>query len=161
MFFFSDNPEWWKARNVRTNCTGFIPSNYVTEDDDNRLESQDWYFDVERRDAERYLLWVGNKTGTFLVRKSTDVRSIALSVKDFNPETNESCIKHYKIRRMDNGGVFIAARRPFATMRDLIRHYSEQADGLCCRLDVPCPKVPATVPFKKLEVNTLLSFNDT
>ncbi|CAD5125233.1 DgyrCDS13472 [Dimorphilus gyrociliatus] len=148
----SDNADWWRAKRINSNSIGFIPSNYVTDDDENKIESQEWYFGIERRDAERKLLWVGNEVGTFLIRKSADNKAYALTVKDLNKETNEHCIKHYKIRKMDEGGVFIAARRPFKSMMDLVRHYMASADGLCCRLEKPCPKVPATVPFKQLEV---------
>jgi len=39
----SDYGDWWLARHTRTGQTGYIPSNYVVEDD-NRPETQESVF---------------------------------------------------------------------------------------------------------------------
>jgi len=41
----SDHGDWWLAKHTRTNQTGYIPSNYVVEDD-NRPETQELVFTV-------------------------------------------------------------------------------------------------------------------
>ena len=33
------------------------------------------------------------------------------------------CVKHYKMRNMDSGGVYIAARRTFNNIIELVEHY--------------------------------------
>ena len=45
------------------------------------------------------------------------------------------------------GGFYIAARSMFNTLEEMVRHYREDSDGLCCRLTVICPKfdMPTTV----------------
>ena len=45
------------------------------------------------------------------------------------------------------GGYYIAARSMFSTLEEMVRHYQEDADGLCTRLTVICPKfdMPTTV----------------
>ena len=72
-----------------------------------------WYFgDVARAEAEKWLLIPGNPSGTFLVRTSSSQKnSLSLSLRDGEG------IKHYRIRRLDDGGYFIASRRTFQTLR--------------------------------------------
>uniref|UniRef100_A0A8R1I9Q9 non-specific protein-tyrosine kinase n=1 Tax=Caenorhabditis japonica TaxID=281687 RepID=A0A8R1I9Q9_CAEJA len=52
-------------------------------------------------------------------------------------------VKHYRLRQLDHGGYFIARRRPFAALPDLIAHYQREADGLCVNLVKPCVKSEA------------------
>ncbi|EPB74093.1 SH2 domain protein [Ancylostoma ceylanicum] len=59
------------------------------------------------------------------------------------PVREEDCVKHYRIRQLDQGGYFIARRRPFSTLQDLITHYTNDADGLCVQLTQPCVKCDA------------------
>ena len=47
-------------------------------------------------------------------------------------------VRHYRIRKLDNGGYYITTRAPFASLTELVDHYSQDADGLCCRLVYPC-----------------------
>lgn len=56
----------------------------------------------------------------------------SLSIRD-----GES-VRHYRIRKLDNGGYYITTRAPFASLPELVEHYSQDADGLCCRLSYPC-----------------------
>lgn len=58
-------------------------------------------------------------------------------------------IKHYRIRPLDQGGYFIARRTTFASLVDLIQHYSQDADGLCVTLGKPPSRVetPQTSTF--------------
>ena len=56
------------------------------------------------------MLITGNPSGTFLVRITLNGK-LSLSVRD-----GEGC-KHYRIREMDEGGYFLAARQTFQTLR--------------------------------------------
>ncbi|XP_053394693.1 tyrosine-protein kinase SRK2-like [Mercenaria mercenaria] len=148
----SQNSDWWVARHLTTGDKGYIPSNYVTKDD-NSPQSQDWWYNVDRKEADKQLLLPGNPTGTFLMREAGDKASFVLSVRDFDPKTNDACVKHYRIRRLDNGGFYISPKRTFDNMLDLIFHYRNAADGLCCKLEIPCPKIRPLVQFRELEVS--------
>ena len=50
-----------------------------------------------------------------------------LSLRDYDA-TKGDCVKHYKMRNMDNGGVYIAVRRTFNSIIELVEHYK----GLTC-----------------------------
>uniref|UniRef100_A0A914BUI2 Tyrosine-protein kinase n=1 Tax=Acrobeloides nanus TaxID=290746 RepID=A0A914BUI2_9BILA len=135
--------DWWYARSLLTNKTGYIPSNYVARE--KSIESQPWYFGKLRRvEAEKLLLMSVNEHGYFLVRDSESRQNeFSLSVRD------GSTIKHYRIRQLDQGGYYIARRRAFATLQELIEHYSKDADGLCVQLNKPAARVeiPQTSTF--------------
>lgn len=149
----SDNGDWWLAKLVGSDQNiGYIPSNYVVEDD-NRPESQDWWFSIDRREADKHLMLPGNPRGTFLLRNSADHRTYALSVRDFNDTTHEVTIKHYRVHKNMDGSVYITKRSSFDSLIILVEHYRRQADGLCCALTKACPKEPEPIPFKDLEVN--------
>ncbi|KAJ1366453.1 hypothetical protein KIN20_027121 [Parelaphostrongylus tenuis] len=75
------------------------------------------------------------------------VRMICHYQKDCFSVREEDCVKHYRIRRLDQGGYFITRRRPFNTLQDLIAHYTNSADGLCVRLDKACAKCDAPQTF--------------
>lgn len=139
-----ENEDWWFARHTdpsyqNSKSEGYVPRNYVAIED--TLESQEWYFGkVTRRETERYLLAPGNDVGTYLIRESeTCPGSYVLSIRD-NDVNKGNCVKHYKMRNMDDGGVYIAARRPFKSIIDLVEHYKVSADGLCRSLTKACPR---------------------
>ena len=71
-----------------------------------------WYWgDIPRAEAEKWLLTNNNSSGTFLVRMSSSQKdSLSLSVRD-----GES-VKHYRIRRFDNGSYYVASRATFSTL---------------------------------------------
>nr|XP_005991113.1 PREDICTED: tyrosine-protein kinase Fgr [Latimeria chalumnae] len=100
-----------------------------------------WYFGkIGRKDAERQLLCLGNPRGTFLIRESETTKgAYSLSIRDWD-EMKGDHVKHYKIRKLDNGGYYITTRAQFETVQQLVSHYKERAAGLCCRLVVPCHK---------------------
>jgi fyn-related kinase len=68
-----------------------------------------WYFKtMSRPNAETKLKHPENQTGAFMIRDSeTNPGQYALSVRD-----NDS-IRHYRIRNLDLGGYFIAAKTTF------------------------------------------------
>ena len=88
---------------------------------------------IKRVDAEKQLMMNFNQFGSFLVRDSeTTPGDFSLSIRD-----NER-VRHYRIRRMDNGGFFVTRRATFLNIQELIAYYQQQADGLCCQLLYPC-----------------------
>ncbi|KAI5102030.1 tyrosine-protein kinase fyna, partial [Silurus meridionalis] len=131
--------DWWEARSLTTGGTGYIPSNYVAPVDS--IQAEDWYFGkLGRKDAERQLLSNGNPRGTFLIRESETTKgAYSLSIQDWDDVKGDH-VKHYKIRKLDNGGYYITTRAQFETLQQLVHHYSARAAGLCCRLIVPCHK---------------------
>lgn len=54
-------------------------------------------------------------------------------------------VKHYKLKKLENGHYFVSRTKSFLTLKELVEHYSRQADGLCVRLTEPCKKVNHTV----------------
>ncbi|XP_060113489.1 proto-oncogene tyrosine-protein kinase Yrk isoform X1 [Heteronotia binoei] len=131
--------DWWEARSLSTGTTGYIPSNYVAPVDS--IQAEEWYFGkIGRKDAERQLLCHGSPRGTFLIRESETTKgAYSLSIRDWD-EVKGDHVKHYKIRKLDNGGYYITTRAQFETVQQLVQHYVERAAGLCCRLAVPCHK---------------------
>ncbi|KAK6474598.1 proto-oncogene tyrosine-protein kinase Yrk isoform X1 [Huso huso] len=131
--------DWWEARSLDTGRTGYIPSNYVAPVDS--IQAEEWYFGkMGRKDAERQLLGIGNPRGTFLIRESETTKgAYSLSIRDWD-EAKGDHVKHYKIRKLDNGGYYITTRSQFDTVSQLVKHYKERSAGLCCRLVVACHK---------------------
>ncbi|XP_077471699.1 tyrosine-protein kinase Lyn isoform X1 [Stigmatopora argus] len=140
--------EWWRAKSLTSDKQGFIPSNYVAQED--TMETEQWFFKgVTRKGAERQLLGAANKPGAFLIRESeTSKGSYSLSIRDIDVEATES-VKHYKIRMLDNGGFYISPKISFPDIRTMIKHYHKKADGLCRKLDCPCVKPKAQKPWDK------------
>lgn len=148
--------DWWVATHLTTGAVGYIPSNYVCKNDDS-LEAQDWWLDVDakegRTESEIVLMLPGNRVGTFLVRRCSDKSIYAvLSVRYDHPQTGNPAVAHYKLRKLDDGGVFFSPKRQFRNIFELIRHHSQRADGLCTTLTVPCPRIQPVEGFKKLEI---------
>ncbi|XP_074970692.1 tyrosine-protein kinase Fgr isoform X1 [Phalacrocorax aristotelis] len=143
--------DWWEARSLSSGATGYIPSNYVAPMDS--IQAEEWYFGkIGRKDAERQLLCHGNCRGTFLIRESETTKgAYSLSIRDWD-EAKGDHVKHYKIRKLDNGGYYITTRAQFDTVQQLVQHYIERAAGLCCRLAVPCHK--GTPKLADLSVKT-------
>lgn len=118
---------WWKVCSMKTGKVNYIPETNVA-----RIY-HGWLFEgVERQSAEQLLLLPVNSVGSFLVRESSMERGVySLSVK-------HGGIKHYRILRLDNSWYYISPRLTFQCLEDMINHYSDSADGLCCVLTTPC-----------------------
>ncbi|XP_061520415.1 tyrosine-protein kinase Fgr isoform X2 [Phycodurus eques] len=131
--------DWWEARSLDTGNAGYIPSNYVAPVDS--IQAEEWYFGkMGRKDAERQLLGHGNQRGTFLIRESETTKgAYSLSIRDWDDNKGDH-VKHYKIRKLDNGGYYITTRSQFDTVQQLVTHYTERAAGLCCRLIGSCKR---------------------
>ncbi|XP_077207578.1 src-like-adapter isoform X4 [Paroedura picta] len=67
-----------------------------------------------------------------MIRKSETTKGLySLSVRHVQ-------VKHYRIYRMPNNWYYISPRQTFQCLEDLVNHYSEVSDGLCCILTAPC-----------------------
>ncbi|XP_048209900.1 tyrosine-protein kinase FRK [Perognathus longimembris pacificus] len=139
---------WWLARHLEKRgdgygqqLQGYIPSNYVAED--RSLQAEPWFFGaIKRTDAEKQLLYSENRTGAFLIRESeSQAGDFSLSVLD------EGVVKHYRIRRLDEGGFFLTRKQTFSTLNEFVNYYSNQSDSLCVRLGKPCLKIQVPTPF--------------
>lgn len=60
-------------------------------------------------------------------------------------------VKYYRIQQLENAGFYIARHIVFATLSELIYHYTLNADGLCVklgrhalRIDSPSPTLTFT-----------------
>ncbi|KAM9384154.1 src like adaptor 1a [Pholidichthys leucotaenia] len=153
---------WWKVRCVKTGKENYIPRSHVAR------VYHGWLFEgIDRQKAEELLLLPGNRVGSFLVRESKRERGLySLSVKHRD-------ITHYRIFRLDNSWYYISPRLTFQCLEDMIHHYSDSADGLCCVLSAPClvgtnqaadpnPTAPPVVmrcnfDWKKVDRNQLVS----
>ncbi|XP_042362925.1 src like adaptor 1a [Plectropomus leopardus] len=152
----------WRVRSVQTQKENYIPSSHVAK------VYHGWLFEgVERQKAEDLLSLPVNRVGSFLVRESSRERGLySLSVK-------HRIVKHYRIFRLDNSWYYISPRLTFQCLEDMINHYCDFADGLCCALTTPClsgvtpPLEAAPVPppvvmrrnfdWKKLDRKQLVS----
>ena len=61
-----------------------------------------------------------------MVRGAIDKSSYALSVRDYNETTREITIKHYRIRKLDRGGVYISPKKTFSDLLQLVDHYHSE-----------------------------------
>ena len=74
-----------------------------------------------------------NQRGSFLIRDSeTTPGDFSLSIRD------QERVRHYRIRRLDEGGFFVTRRINFPSIPELVDYYSQQSDGLCVNLVQPC-----------------------
>ena len=74
-----------------------------------------------------------NRYGSFLLRDSeTTPGDYSLSIRD------RDRVRHYRIKRLENGTFFVTRKITFETIQDLIHYYMQQADGLCVNLMYPC-----------------------
>lgn len=130
--------DWWFAKaltGVSASKQGYIPANYVAPVES--INAEPWYFpDTKRLDAEKMLMAGGNEHGAFLVRNCESQKGdLSLSVLD------NGKVKHYKLRKLDNGQYYVSRTKSFQTLKELVEHYSRQSDGLCARLGEPCKKI--------------------
>ena len=66
----------------------------------------------------------------------SDKKTLALSVREEDSRTGDPSVKHYRIRRLDNGGYYISPQKPFADLFALIDYYSRQS--LCFFFALNC-----------------------
>ncbi|XP_076864844.1 src like adaptor 1a [Brachyhypopomus gauderio] len=126
---------WWKVLSWQTGTENYIPNNYVAK------VYHGWLFEgVGRQKAEELLSLPGNTTGSFLIRESPSERGMySLSVR-------HRVVKHYKIFRLANSWFYISPRLTFQCLEDMVNHYSDSSDGICCVLSAPCLALSNTAP---------------
>ncbi|XP_052540048.1 src-like-adapter 2 isoform X3 [Tympanuchus pallidicinctus] len=98
-----------------------------------------WLYEgVSREKAEELLLLPGNHSGAFLIRESQTRRGgFSLSVRRTELASWDA-VTHYRIHCLENGWLYISPRLTFPSLHDLVDHYSECGEGLCCTLREPC-----------------------
>ncbi|XP_041355435.1 tyrosine-protein kinase Yes-like [Gigantopelta aegis] len=116
--------DWWKATNKRSRKHGYIPSNYVGKD--NSPESEEWWLDVKRAEANTKLMLASIKVGTFLIRPSSNKLRYALSVR----KEDSPLVAHYAIKPLDDGGWFIRPRHTFPDITRLVEHYKAKIHNI-------------------------------
>ncbi|VDP07135.1 unnamed protein product [Soboliphyme baturini] len=119
----NSNADWWYVKHLATEQTGYVPRNFVARQES--PESEEWFAGrIPRNVAEKLVMNPGLLRGTFLIReRETECSEYALTIRDKDEEKGEN-VKHYKIKRLENGGFFITTRRTFATLQDLVKYYS-------------------------------------
>ncbi|XP_051015536.1 src-like-adapter isoform X2 [Acomys russatus] len=123
----SDEGGWWKAISLSTGRESYIPGVCVAR------VYHGWLFEgLGRSKAEELLQLPDTKIGSFMIRESETKRGFySLSIRHRQ-------VKHYRIFRLPNNWYYISPRLTFQCLEDLVTHYSEVADGLCCVLTTPC-----------------------
>ncbi|NXU48102.1 SLAP2 protein, partial [Turnix velox] len=129
----SEAGEWWLVASEVSGKECLIPSSCVA-----KVRHRWLYEGVSRQKAEELLLQPGNGCGSFLIRESqTRKGCYSLSVRRSERGGWDS-VTHYRIHRLDNGWLYISPRLTFPSLHDLVEHYSEMGEGLCCLLREPC-----------------------
>ncbi|XP_073794750.1 src-like-adapter 2 isoform X1 [Danio rerio] len=129
----SDEGEWFKVSSSATGNESYIPSNYTA-----KLYNRWQFVGLSKRKSEELLMLPHNQPGSFLIRESeTFPGNYTLSVRKSGSQERAS-VKHYRISCIDNGWFYISPGLTFRTLSDMIAHYSEVSDGLCCTLGEPC-----------------------
>ncbi|KAI5618223.1 src-like-adapter isoform X1 [Silurus asotus] len=135
----SDEGYWVKVYSLQTKAENYIPRCHVAK------VYHGWLFEgVARQKAEELLQLPGNRVGSFMIRESR--RGVySLSVR-------HRSIMHYRILRLPNNWYFISPRLTFQCLEDLVNHYSDIADGLCCILTGPCLAAPEPVRISQSSI---------
>ncbi|KAG9332585.1 hypothetical protein JZ751_014683 [Albula glossodonta] len=129
----SEEGDWWRVSSSATGKESFIPSNYTAK------VFHRWQFEgISREKAEELLLLPYNQPGSFMIRESQTLSGAhSLSIKR-SASSSRNSVKHYRIHQLQNGWFYISPRLTFASLAQLVDHYSEVPDGLCCLLKEPC-----------------------
>ncbi|XP_028261941.1 src-like-adapter 2 [Parambassis ranga] len=130
----SDDGDFLMVRSTTTGRQSYIPIDQTAK------VTHRWMFTgIGRYKAEELLMHSNNQSGAFLIRKSETNRDCySLSVLRRTHSSYLDSVKHYRIFPLHNGWVYISPGLTFPSLHHLVEHYSETADGLCCRLTMPC-----------------------
>lgn len=150
----SEQGGWMRVISLTSDAENVVPRKCVCK------VYHGWLFEgISREKAEQLLKLPQNNVGSFLIRESESHRgSYSLAVRHRQ-------VKHYRISRLPNNWYYISPRLTFQCLEDLVSHYSESADGICCVLTSPClsqysnvtPKQPNMQPnsnFQWSKVNS-------
>ena len=103
-----------------------------------------WFFKaITRKHAENLLMQPFNDTGSFLVRNSESISGeYSLSMKV------DMAVRHYRITQNSRGYGISNWKATFASIPELVAHYSKRSDGLYVNLRATClitrPKTAST-----------------
>ncbi|CAK6958379.1 src-like-adapter 2 [Scomber scombrus] len=130
----SDDGDFMMVRSTTTNRESYVPTNYTAK------VTHNWLFaGISRYKAVELLMQPNNQTGAFIIRESETNRDCySLSVLRRTNTSYQDSVKHYRVSRLQNTWVYISPGLTFPSLHHLVQHYSESADGLCCRLTMPC-----------------------
>ncbi|XP_013873193.1 src-like-adapter 2 [Austrofundulus limnaeus] len=130
----SDDGDFMLVRSATTGRESYIPVNYTAK------VTHRWLFTgISRYKAEELLKHSDNQSGAFLIRDSETHRDChSLSILRRTSSSSLNPVKHYRISHLENSWVYISPGLTFPSLRHLVEHYSDSADGLCCRLTEPC-----------------------
>ncbi|XP_060680446.1 src-like-adapter isoform X2 [Hemiscyllium ocellatum] len=129
----AEEGDWWRVRSLNTGSENYIPRACAAR------VYHGWLFEgIGRQKAEELLQLSGNRLGSFLIRQSESQKgTYCLSVRYYS-DISQKPVKHYRIFRLPNKWYYIQERLTFQCLEDLVNHYCEVADGLCCLLTHPC-----------------------
>ncbi|KAJ8267649.1 hypothetical protein COCON_G00128210 [Conger conger] len=123
---------WWKVCSIQRATENYIPNNHVAK------VYHGWLFEgVARQKAEELLYLPGNRIGSFMIRESQKNRG------EYSLSVRHTAVMHYRVLRLPNNWYYISPRLTFQCLEELVNHYSDSADGLCCVLTTPCLASPA------------------
>ena len=93
-----------------------------------------WFFGaITRKHAENLLMQPFNDTGSFLVHNSESISGeYSLSMKV------DMVVRHYRIKQNSRGYGILNWKATFASIPELVAHYSKRSDGLCVNLEATC-----------------------
>uniref|UniRef100_A0A1A8G214 Src-like-adaptor 2 n=1 Tax=Nothobranchius korthausae TaxID=1143690 RepID=A0A1A8G214_9TELE len=130
----SDDGDFMMVRSTASGRNSYVPTNYTAK------VTHRWLFTgISRYNAEELLKQPNNQSGAFLIRESESLRDcFSLSILRRTSSSNVNPVKHYRISCLENSWVYISPGLTFSSLHHLVEHYSESADGLCCRLAEPC-----------------------
>ncbi|NXG13889.1 SLAP2 protein, partial [Grallaria varia] len=134
----SEDGEWWLVASEVSGKECHVPSSCVA-----KIRHGWLYEGVSRQKAEELLLRPGNRSGSFLIRESQTRRGEAASATAPGPARRRllaacASVTHYRIQRLENGWLYISPGLTFPSLHNLVDHYSEFGEGLCCPLRQPC-----------------------
>ena len=131
--------DWVEAKNAKGDV-GWIPSSYIVKCDS--LEKYPWYHGNITRAAAEVALSSGIN-GSFLIRGSeSKPGQYSISLR-YNGR-----MYHYRISQDTvSEEYFVMQDIKFRTLSELVRHHSQQSDGLICTLHYPAPNPKKPVIF--------------
>uniref|UniRef100_A0A665VNV5 Si:ch211-25d12.7 n=1 Tax=Echeneis naucrates TaxID=173247 RepID=A0A665VNV5_ECHNA len=134
LIIVSDDGDFMMVRSTTTGLESYIPTCYTAK------VTHRWLFKgISRCKAVQLLMQPYNQSGAFLIRESeTDRDGFSLSILRKTNTSHPDSVKHYRIRHLQNGWVYISPGITFPSLHNLVQHYSESADGLSSRLTAPC-----------------------